>query len=392
MFSVCMIVKNEERWINQALSNIKALAQEIIVIDTGSTDKTMLLAKKLGAKIIRYRFNNDFSKIRNIAISNASSKWILFIDADEKILASDIKKIKRLIQEDSKDGYWIQRYNYLGTGGWRLSYMVRLFRKNKNIFYEGKIWEKVRIPNFEQRVAFTDISIHHYGECRNISRLNRRLNLYLKLAKEEELINKNPFLYSLEADRYLFQDKPLKALERCQECLRQYPDYIWIYLNLGAIYRRLGKSDKAYSYYKKGIELCSKNKPKNLPFFFNQLGIMHYLNNQIEESIKCFKEGLSNNRDVCHLHLNLGLAYEKRGDFSQAVNSYCKALKINRNLNYEHLDFGRQLHRRNRYRTDVIPQYKGVFNHLGYCSDKLGDKKKAKEFYEKAKKVLKRNF
>ena len=84
--SQCMIVKNEERNMEQALSWGKGIVWEQIVVDTGSTDGTVELAKKMGAKVFHFTWNNDFSAAKNYALSKAKGNWIAFLDADHIIL------------------------------------------------------------------------------------------------------------------------------------------------------------------------------------------------------------------------------------------------------------------------------------------------------------------
>ena len=87
--SACMIVKNEEHFLPQALESIQPLVDEIIVVDTGSTDKTVQIAEMFGAKVYIHPWQNDFSLHRNQSIGYATGDWVLIIDADEKIQLGD---------------------------------------------------------------------------------------------------------------------------------------------------------------------------------------------------------------------------------------------------------------------------------------------------------------
>ena len=93
--SQCMIVKNEEKNIEQALSWGKGIFFEQIVVDTGSTDRTVELAKKMGAIVYFFPWIDDFAAAKNFALEQAKGKWIAFLDADEYFLKRDRKKLKQ---------------------------------------------------------------------------------------------------------------------------------------------------------------------------------------------------------------------------------------------------------------------------------------------------------
>ncbi len=115
IISLCMIVKNEEENIEHCLSSIQGLVDEIIIIDTGSTDGTKEIAKKFGAKVFDFKWNNNFSDARNFSLSKATGDWIFILDADEVISPSDHEKIKNLIRKplDVSTAYSFITRNYI---------------------------------------------------------------------------------------------------------------------------------------------------------------------------------------------------------------------------------------------------------------------------------------
>src|SRR3990167_8792325 len=92
--SLCMITKNEEKWLEQCLNSVKEIVDEIIIVDTGSTDKTKEIAKKFNAKFFDFKWIGDFSAARNESLNHATKDWILVLDADETIAKEDLEKIK----------------------------------------------------------------------------------------------------------------------------------------------------------------------------------------------------------------------------------------------------------------------------------------------------------
>ena len=85
LISVCLITKNEEKFLSDCLQSIREIADEIILVDTGSTDRTVEIAGAFGCRVIHHEWQNDFSLARNTGITAANGKWILCIDADERL-------------------------------------------------------------------------------------------------------------------------------------------------------------------------------------------------------------------------------------------------------------------------------------------------------------------
>lgn len=94
-----MIVKNEEKNIERALSWGKSFMWEQIVVDTGSTDRTVEIARRLGAKVYHFEWIDDFAAAKNYAVSQAQGDWIVFLDADEYFLEEDAKRLVPLLEK-----------------------------------------------------------------------------------------------------------------------------------------------------------------------------------------------------------------------------------------------------------------------------------------------------
>lgn len=148
--SACIITLNEEDNISRCLASLK-FADEIIVLDSGSSDRTTELAKSFGAKIVRREFD-DYVSQKNHVVSLAKNSWILSVDADEEISAKLENEIREILggREPEEDGFLIPRLTmYMGKwirhGGWYPNYRVRLFKKSKGRFVGGKVHESVRL-------------------------------------------------------------------------------------------------------------------------------------------------------------------------------------------------------------------------------------------------------
>ncbi|HIE56022.1 MAG TPA: glycosyltransferase family 2 protein, partial [Chromatiaceae bacterium] len=113
--SLCMIVKNEEENLPHSLESVKSLVDEMVIVDTGSSDRTLEIAEAYGAKIYTFKWRNDFSSARNFSIEHASCPWILILDADEQISPRDHDNIKDLIRNRGKEvfGFELIQRNYV---------------------------------------------------------------------------------------------------------------------------------------------------------------------------------------------------------------------------------------------------------------------------------------
>ena len=144
--SVVMITKNAEKYLAKSLDSVKDISEEIIIVDSGSKDKTKKIAKKYGAKVIDKKWQG-FAKQKNYAISCAKNNWVLSLDADE-ILDDELKKEILDIDYNKYDGFYIPRKNFFAGKqvkhcGWYPDYQLRLFKKNKMRFAELDVHEKV---------------------------------------------------------------------------------------------------------------------------------------------------------------------------------------------------------------------------------------------------------
>lgn len=145
--SQCMIVKNEESNITQALSWGKSIMWEQIVVDTGSTDRTIELAEKMGAKVYRFDWTNDFAAAKNYAISQASGDWIAFLDADEYVREEETTQIARFISGIQNSPYLALTTELLNLDDngrvFSRSRHMRFFRNLTGLCYEGRIHENL---------------------------------------------------------------------------------------------------------------------------------------------------------------------------------------------------------------------------------------------------------
>lgn len=233
--SICMIVKNEEKNIGRCLDSIKEISNEIIIVDTGSTDRTIEICKGYHAKIIQYKWNNDFSEARNISIDYATKDYILFLDADEEIPKEDLIKIKNLLSSKNlSEGYFLRLINIINKIEFGDYTVFRLFRNNKNYRFKGKIHEQIAnsIQEYNKYncFKFLDIRIFHYGYDPNTtdiqSKYKRNINI-LKSYKEKEKDTYYYYVLGNEYSRITDFENAIASYEKAINALDMKYNYIF---------------------------------------------------------------------------------------------------------------------------------------------------------------------
>ncbi len=274
--SLCMIAKDEESDLVKGLLSVKPVVDEIIVVDTGSADRTKDIATALGAKVFEFSWENDFSAARNFSISQARGDWVLVLDADEVISPLDHASLLGLTKAGSlKAGYSLVTRNYLNTpgvtqwtanngtydeeagNGWIPSEKVRLFPRDRRIHFENPVHEFVE-PSMERGcipIKKCNIPVHHYGKL-NDKKEKRKGEDYFLLGKKK-LEKSSVDIQSLR--ELAVQANILKRYEEAAELwhqvIRLQPNLQEPYVNLTSIYMNLGKFQEASATSQKAIEL-----------------------------------------------------------------------------------------------------------------------------------------
>lgn len=198
--SVVLATFNEERNLKSCLESVKDLAWEIVVVDGGSKDKTLEIAKKFNAKIIQTNNPPVFHINKNKAIDAASGDWVLQLDADEIVTEDLVKEIKKVVSVKSDtNGYWIPRRNlflgrFLTKGGQYPDYTLRLYKKGLGRLPAKDVHEQAIV---EGKVAFLKNDLLHLRD-KNFSEYLVRFNRYtdlLAIQMKEARVKKGPFSF-----------------------------------------------------------------------------------------------------------------------------------------------------------------------------------------------------
>ena len=184
--SACYIVKNEAKNLAKSIKSLKNQVNEIVVVDTGSTDNTIVVARKLGAKVYSFPWQDDFSKARNFALSKAKGDWLVLLDADEYFTAKTAGNIRQVIrQAQQADALLIQMVNYDVDKAeiQDYFYQLRIVCNQQGLHYEGKIHEELKLSEGKSmkflRIPPEMLEIYHTGYASSVSRQKLERNLKL---------------------------------------------------------------------------------------------------------------------------------------------------------------------------------------------------------------------
>ncbi|MEK6984121.1 MAG: tetratricopeptide repeat protein [Nanoarchaeota archaeon] len=402
--SLCMIARNEELFIEQCLTSVKGIADEIIVVDTGSTDKTKEIAKRFGAKIIDFKWIDDFSAARNESLKHATKDWILVLDADESLDDDGLKSINELINSKDSDAFLFLQKNYTNDAsiagfiseeqkkmgknyaGWYGSFIVRLFRNKKGYKFEGIVHELVE-PSIEAKkgkIAATNIALHHYGNADPAAAMKKK-QFYLELCKSKAAQNPDASTYFELGVLYKENNNFDESIKSFKKALENNPKHSMAFYELGIIYKqqesfdeairnlteslRIKENSEAFEslgacYLKKGkLKEAYRNLVKammlnpNKSTIYNKLGAVLERNENYESSIQMLEIGIKLNPKNTIGFYNLGVAFDKKRDFGMAIKSYEKAVELGHNKSEEIKKRIRQLN----IIINSLPSYKYGF-------------------------------
>lgn len=204
--SVILIAKNEALHLPQCLASVRPIADEIVLVDTGSTDSTTAIAEDFGAKVSRFAWCDDFAAARNASIAAATGDWLLHMDADEALDPENAAAIRSLVDADGAgaDAVEITLANYCddprawrwvpvppgstharGHSGYIKTTLLRLFRNGRGYAYREAVHENITPSVVERggRIAASDLLIHHYGYAAPPEVRARKARQYLHIAR-----------------------------------------------------------------------------------------------------------------------------------------------------------------------------------------------------------------
>ena len=322
--SLCVIARNEAAFLDECLGSARQVADDIVVVDTGSTDDTRDVALRHGARVSSFAWRGDFSAARNESLAQARGEWILVLDCDEVIATADCEAIAQHIASGQAEAYRLTTRNYIDEPdraewrqcdgsyseersyrGWFPSTKVRLWRNDPAIRFEGAVHELVEYSLKRHGAIIEDCSVpvHHYGyggdktrpdeayveagerkvrdrpgdlqaryelaiAYRNVGRFERALDaiesVVLGLSEEG---SGTSYPYLEEELVHLVYGDILDQLNRLDEALEAYgrvadrfPGSYQAYNNMGSILGRKGDIAAAVDCYRRGLKCAPDNQ------------------------------------------------------------------------------------------------------------------------------------
>ena len=341
--SLCMIVKNEEDWIENALESVSSVVDEIIITDTGSTDRTLELAQRFTPKVLHFKWTDSFADARNFSLAEARHPWILVLDADECIAARDLPQIRAAVKRIA-DGFNLIQRNYVpgnqvvgwtpNSGQYRegKSYpgyldnpLIRLFRNHPDIRFRGAVHEIVDPTRLNPKLRFDSIPVvlHHYGKVRGAERVASKQLLYLDLGlKKIQQDSANPkahFDLGIQYQELSRHAEAVGCFEKTFEMSRTPVALLYA-----------GISEKLRGRYDRALQLLEQTKKLGLDTFevHLELGNVHLALNHPNEALGEYKLCLDSQPGSPVAVFNVGLTLRKMGNLTGALANYRKALEL----------------------------------------------------------------
>lgn len=334
--SLVMIVKNESQVLERCLESVKSIVDEIVIVDTGSTDNTKEIALLYGAKVYDYEWRDDFSAARNFGLERATGNWRLILDADEHLDVGSGELIRDFIQSSKSIGAVRIKNKFLDGNEVRYSYSFASRILPKGVYYQGRIHEQVvsSLPRVR-----TPILVHHDGYYMT-DKFDRNVGILRQVLKEQP---SDPYILYQLAKEYMGKERFIEAVGYFDDAYHRiyrnegyYPtlvtEYLYTLMKTGA--------------WEKGLSVISKEEIKlhDYPDFHFAAGLFYmelifsnvskygHLLSQIEkEFLTCVKIGDTKKYDSVEgtgsflAYYNLGVYYEVKGEWEKARGYYEKA-------------------------------------------------------------------
>jgi len=339
LLTAALIVKDEEKHLAACLRSIAGIVDEIVVVDTGSSDHSRQIAASNGARVFEYYWHDDFAAARNYAIDHAESEWILYIDADERARAYERPSLEGELANPALCACTVRFHPRTGFTAYREH---RFFRRDPRIRFQGAIHETIR-PDLNRLVAAglggigsSELTIDHLGyDGDQTHKLERNLRLLQK---------------QLQVD----------------------PDRIFLWWHLGTVYRDLDRRLEAEAAWRQGVEIARRNSVSGAEdsLCFIELAKLHLSNSQ--EALKLLREASGFQPDNLLLHWMEARLLAEVGRYDEAISIFQYLASIDANSLVSDVAYDRR----------ILGAW--AFAEMAYCAFRRGLYQESKNWYQRA--------
>ena len=381
--SLCMIVKDEEKFLPMCLDSIKDYVDEIIIVDTGSSDRTVEIARSYNAKVFHHPWENSFSKARNHSLGYATGDWIMWLDADEEVDERDAHKLKEAIRDEEVDVIYLPMFNKpIGGNAVSVFSAEKIFRNHIGIYFDGIVHNNLMYSGPSKNV---NIKLYHYGYNQGEEQMKKkfeRTSSLLRLQIKDDPENPTPHHYlaiscldrqrheecikeALEAVR-LFElkssDSQFRLLSYYTACvafyqtqdldnaekyalkaISFYPDYLDAHCILSSIYFLRKEYDKCAEATNKYIKLLDSlnsdpsqalvipyNTLQNAWLAHTRMSINYFEQNNEYEGLQSLRSAINSTDSAYKPYLAIGKHFIEHNNLKMAERFLCDGLKHDR--------------------------------------------------------------
>ncbi len=299
--SLCMIVKDEEMMLPRCLESVQDIVDEMVIVDTGSTDRTVEIAENYGARVFTYPWDGSFSNARNYAITHAKMDWIFIMDADCEFETQDTDMLRSMTAKDAPaTAYYGKTLSFLGDKADPANVIINLniylVRNGLGYRFTGDIHEQISCgdPAVKTVTAISDMRVYHYGY------LNSAIRSLSKRERNMELIRKE---------------------------LEKNPDNPLMLYNLGNEFFTQLKIREAYDNYLKSYALIDPSVTCCPKLILRLISCCELLG-KTSDQLKLIEEGLTRYPDFTDLEFIRGILWLQKERYLAAIRSFQKCLKM----------------------------------------------------------------
>lgn len=339
--SLCMIMKDEEEHLARCLESVKGVADEIVIVDTGSTDTSVAIAERYGARVIHEPWQDDFAHHRNTGLDAATGDWILVMDADEELVNG--ADLLPLLDDPAMDGYSLREVNYVGPQAGLDSVVnaaFRVFRNKPHHRYAGALHEQIyaAVDEAGERSAFVGVELLHYGYLDGATESKRKKERNMRLALQE---------------------------------VRRKPDDAFVLFNAGVEFQRAFKSDMAVDYFARAFKVLPDMRMNFASLLLRNLAACLVELERYDDALDVLRDSIEAYPGYTDLVYIEGQVHAARRQYRAAAASFRRAIEMGD-------------HSGESYMAQAGMGSFICWNALGQVHEAMGDLRQAVSCYRKA--------